>query len=280
MIRVALFTGQDVGVTVAEHFAGRSSLLVFSFDSPHHKAYGYRSALAWCRDHGVRHLDAPKAADQSVMDALRDHSPHIIVSCWYARILPVEMLGVAPLGGINVHPGKLPYYRGRWPTPWYILNGDPTFGIAVHKMVAEVDAGDVYVQREYPIAPRMTGHELIREAQRRSGDVLIESFDGIVTGEIEAVPQGPGGSRYDHLDRTYTVDWTQPAEIINRHVRVHARPYEPAKALFDGKPVYINRATPIPHTIAKPGTVIAPLTVACGKGALVIDEMEPAPSIH
>jgi methionyl-tRNA formyltransferase len=272
-MRVALFTSQDVGQTLVEHFALRTDLLVLSYDVARYDGYGYRSALAWCREHGIKHVDAPKA-DQRVHDAMLAHRPDIIVSCWYAKILPVEMLELAPLGGINVHPGKLPFYKGRWPTPWYILNGDPTYGIAVHKMVAEVDAGDVYVQREFPIPVRMTGHELIRETMRTSGEVLIESFDRIVSGEIKPVPQMPGGSRYDHIDKTYTVDWNSPAEIINRHIRVHARPYEPARAEFDGKWFYINRATAIPHTIAKPGTVIAPLTVACGEGALVIEEME------
>jgi methionyl-tRNA formyltransferase len=272
--RVALFTGQDVGATLVEHFAARSDLLVLSYDVARYESYGYRSALAVAARMGVQHLDSPKA-DQRVHDALAAHRPNIIVSCWYARILPTEMLELARLGGINVHPGKLPFYKGRWPTPWYILNGDPTYGIAIHRMVAEVDAGDVFVQREYSIPPRMTGHELIRETMRRSGEVLMESFDGIVSGAIRATPQAPGGSRYDHIDKIHTVDWSQPAEIINRHIRVHARPYEPARAMLDGKWFYINRATPVPRAGGEPGIMIAPMTVACGEGALLIEEMEP-----
>jgi methionyl-tRNA formyltransferase len=272
-MKVALFTSQDVGQTLVEHFAHRTDVLVLSYDAARYDGYGYRSALTYCRQHGIKHLNAPKA-DRSVLDALTEHGPDIIVSCWYAKILPPEMLELAP--AINVHPGKLPFYKGRWPTPWYILNGDPTYGIAVHKMVEEVDAGDVYVQREFPIPPTMTGHELILETMRTSGEVLIASFDGIASGTIRAVPQAPGGSRYDHIDKTYTVDWTQSAEVINRHIRVHARPYEPAKAELDGHWFYINKATPIPHPIAEPGTLVAPMTVACGSGALVIDEMERA----
>jgi methionyl-tRNA formyltransferase len=273
-VKIALFTSQDVGHTLVEYFAPRSNLLVLSYDVARYDGYGYRSALAYCRQHGVKHVEAPKA-DERVMEALVAHKSDIIVSCWYAKILPVEMLDVAPLGGINVHPGKLPLYKGRWPTPWYILNGDSTYGIAVHKMVAEVDAGDVYVQREFPIPPRMTGHELVRETMRTSGEVLINSFEGIVSGAVKARPQRPVGSRYDHIDKTYSVDWNEPAEMINRHIRVHARPYEPVKAAIDGRWFYINRATVIPHAGAEPGTIIAHMTVACGDGALVIEEMEP-----
>ena len=71
------------------------------------------------------------------------------------------------------------------------------------------------------------------------------------------------------------MDWNQPADIINRHIRVHARPYQPAKALLGDKWYFINRATAISHVPARPGTMIGPMTVACGQGALVIEEMQP-----
>jgi methionyl-tRNA formyltransferase len=142
------------------------------------------------------------------------------------------------------------------------------------RLGVEPDAGDVYVQRYHLIPPQITGYELLRDAMKTSGEAIVESFDGIVSGKIQAVPQASGGSRYDHVDKTYIVDWTQPAEIINRHIRVHARPNEPAIAELEGKRFYINRARVIPHTNGAPGTTIAILTVACGQGALVIEEME------
>src|SRR5260370_34789111 len=129
-------------------------------------------------------------------------------------------------------------------------NGGPTDGIAVHKMVPPVDDGDVYVHREYPIPPTMPGHELVRETMRTSGEAIIESFDPIVSGKIKAVPQAPGGSRYNHVVKTYTADWRQPPDIINRHIRTHARPYKPAIAMIDGQWFPINRPTPVPSTTA------------------------------
>jgi len=41
------------------------------------------------------------------------------------------MLATARLGGVNIHRG----------------NGETTFGIAVHRMTAEADAGPVYLQK-------------------------------------------------------------------------------------------------------------------------------------
>jgi len=276
MIRVALFTSQDIGFELAQHFEARADLLVISYDQAKYADYGYRSALTFCRERGIRHVDAPKADDR-VAVALDAHRPDIIVCAWYAKILPTDLLAKARLGGVNVHPGKLPFYKGRWPTPWYILNGDPTFGIAVHKMVAEVDAGDVFVQREFPIPPDMTGHELIRETMKRSAEAVIDSFEDIVSGRLIARPQVSGGSRYDHMDKTYEIDWASGSDVISRHIRVHAKPYEPASGVVGGRRISINRAKPIEGSRhLAPGSVLSrdPLVVQCGEGALRVDDYE------
>jgi methionyl-tRNA formyltransferase len=279
MTRVALFTSQDIGYELVDYFRQRQDveLLTIAYEKPHDRALGYRSALAFCRERGLPHLDAPKA-DERVADALGSFRPDIIISAYYAKVLPSELLSKARLGGINVHPGKLPYYKGRYPTPWYILNGEATFGIALHQMVEEVDAGSVYVQREFEIPPSMTGYELLRQTMRRGAAVICESFDAIVSGAIVPQPQGPGGSRYDHIEREHQIDWNQPAEMISRHIRVHARPYTPAYSFCSGHRVFINNARPI-AVPGPPGSVIhryreGPIVVGCGIGSLRVFEYD------
>jgi methionyl-tRNA formyltransferase len=278
-MRVALFTSQDIGFELVDYFSRRADidLLVVAYERPHDHDLGYRSALTLCQERGVPSLDASKADDR-VARALDGHLPDIIVSAYYAKILPVDLLMKAAMGGINVHPGKLPFYKGRFPTPWYILNGEATFGIALHQMTAEVDAGDVYVQREFPIPPDMTGHELLRATMLRSAEVIRESFDSIMDGKIKPRLQAPGGSRYDHIEREHEIDWTQSAEMIGRQVRVHAKPYLPAYAFLSGKKLFINRARAEPED-RPPGTLVRPdddgtFIVGCGRGSLRVIEAE------
>jgi methionyl-tRNA formyltransferase len=276
MIRLALFTSQDIGFDLVQYFAERSDidLLVISYEQAKDAGYGYRSALTFCREWGIKHIEALKAGE-TVAIALDQHRPDIILSAYYAKILPLPLLAKARMGGINVHPGKLPYYKGRFPTPWYILNGDQTFGIALHKMVDAVDAGDVFVQREFPIPDEMTGHELLRETMKRSAEVIKDSFDAIVSGSLKPKPQVSGGSQYDHIDKEYQIDWSLPAEMIVRQIRVHAPPYKPAFGLIEGRQISISKAKTV-SICGRSGSLISeePLIIGCGVDAIACDHFD------
>ena len=60
------------------------------------------------------------------------------------------------------------------------------------------------------------------------------------------------------------------------------RPYPGAFAFLEGEKVFVWKAREVPSKNAGPGTVLAvePLTVACGKGAIVLEEIEPKKKIQ
>src|SRR5258708_2751614 len=50
--------------------------------------------------------------------------PDLLVVAAYGQILSRDVLGVPPLGGINVHASLLPKYRGAAPIAWAIYHGE------------------------------------------------------------------------------------------------------------------------------------------------------------
>jgi len=48
----------------------------------------------------------------------------------------------------NIHPGKLPQYRGSSPIFWQLKNGEPSLGIAIHFMNERYDAGEIVWSKE------------------------------------------------------------------------------------------------------------------------------------
>ena len=62
-------------------------------------------------------------ADEDVA-ALADLKPDLIAVVAYGRILPDDILALAPKGCINVHSSLLPKYRGSAPINWAVVNGD------------------------------------------------------------------------------------------------------------------------------------------------------------
>ena len=66
---------------------------------------------------------------------------------------------------INIHPALLPIGRGAWPMAVTILKGLRESGVTIHKMTAELDAGDILLQEKIEVGPRETLQSLT-EKQR------------------------------------------------------------------------------------------------------------------
>lgn len=98
----------------------------------------------------------------------------------------------SPLPMVNVHPALLPEGRGAWPMPVQILRGMDRGGVTLHKIAEQWDAGDILLQKAFPIAPT-DDLELVTQKVNRVATELCTRmalhFDEIWG---QAVPQGPG----------------------------------------------------------------------------------------
>src|SRR6266446_6678200 len=79
--------------------------------------------------------------------ALKTLAPELLVVAAYGQILSRDVLGVAPLSGINVHASLLPKYRGAAPINWAIYHGETETGVTVIHMTPKLDAGPCLVQQ-------------------------------------------------------------------------------------------------------------------------------------
>ncbi len=62
--------------------------------------------------------------------------------CDYGQILTPMTIGLARLGGINLHGSLLPKYRGAAPIQWAIYHGETETGVTVLHITPQVDASD------------------------------------------------------------------------------------------------------------------------------------------
>lgn len=100
-------------------------------------------------------------------------------------ILKGDMLDAPRIGWLNVHPGKLPEYRGNACPEWAVLNGADVWATA-HMVDAGIDSGPVVASARYDIAPDWTYHQFRANLYRHCADVLV-----IALARIEAA--GPSG---------------------------------------------------------------------------------------
>jgi len=89
--------------------------------------------------------------------------PDLIVTLHFDQILAPEMLALAPLGGVNLHPSLLPRHRGPMPAFWMLAEDSGAAGISLHRLAPRIDAGALLEQRRVALPPGLS----VLEATRR-----------------------------------------------------------------------------------------------------------------
>ena len=288
MVKVWLFTSQDIGNDVFAFLHARQDidLTVVSQRTKRDEIYGYRATIDMCRKENVT-LHTPKAFDDEFLQTVEQAAPDLIICAYYPKIFPPRLLAVPPLGCVNVHPGLLPQYRGTFPTPWCILNGEKAIGMTLHYMDHNIDTGDILAQESHPIGEDETGHELYRRSMKLCGDLLMRNFDKILRNEIKRLPQAPGGSYYNRIPRQYRIDWHRPRMHIRNQIRVHAKPYFPAYSFLFNTCVLVNKAFLFDSADynAQGAGIICKVrddmsfVVSCVDGCLLVTDYEVAPRL-
>jgi hypothetical protein len=90
---------------------------------------------------GVPHRAAEDVDALTLCKLVMTHAVELLLSIGYPRILPRCVLEAPPRGGVNVHPSRLPRYRGPSPFFWQIRLGEVQGGITIHRMTPELDLG-------------------------------------------------------------------------------------------------------------------------------------------
>lgn len=209
---------------------------------------------------------------------IREMAPEIIFSFYYRKLVSEELLALAPLGGLNLHGSLLPKYRGRCPVNWVLVNGEAETGVTLHQMTPKADDGPILGQRRVAIEASDTALTLQRALGVATGELLAELLPKIKAGSVSATPQDEKEASYfgGRTPADGEIDWSRSAGEVHNLIRAVTRPWPGAFSWLGNRKVFfwkVREVTGQEPEIAAPGTVLnnAPLTIACGKGALEVD---------
>lgn len=99
-----------------------------------------------------------------------------LFSITHLRVVPPAVLARPRRGAVNFHDGPLPRYGGLNAPLWALANGETSFGITWHRMVPQVDAGEVLVQQTFPVEPSDTALSL----NARCWEAAVETFPALL----------------------------------------------------------------------------------------------------
>ena len=141
--------------------------------------------------------------------------PSAVILCAFGALVKEPLLGDYDI--LNVHPSLLPRWRGAAPVERAMMAGDAQTGVSIMRLVADLDAGPVYLQQPEPILPTDTYASLSERLQ----DVSVKLLEQVLEAHPAPTPQPEDGVTYAEKltaeDRT--LDLTRAPEENVRIIR-------------------------------------------------------------
>lgn len=211
---------------------------------------------------------------------LVDLRPDVLVVAAYGRILPSSILEIPRRLALNVHASLLPKFRGASPVEGVILSGDSTSGVTIMRVVEQMDAGPILLQREVAVDLAETQATLKAKLAVLGAAALIEVLGRLRLGDLPETPQDESLATYTTVVRKEDaqIDWSSDAVHIERMTRAYD-PWPIARTKLAGDDLMLFRAHAVqaPSAAAAPSTIVSILpapTVQCGRGLLELIEVQ------
>lgn len=131
----------------------------------------------------------------------------VVINSW--SLLPHEVIVAPKFGTINIHPSRLPEYRGSLPTLWALKNGDTSSALTFMLLDAAVDTGEILSQYEFPIETGDTSLDLERKTDSLIRLHLREDTERYLQGALKPRAQVGDGSSTGKYQAYRKILWTK-----------------------------------------------------------------------
>lgn len=223
--------------------------------------------------------------DKGFLQRIKNLNADLGVVASFNKKLPKELLQLTKDGFINLHPSKLPHYRGANPYSHVIINGEEESAITLHYMDENFDTGDIISQYCFSLDLNETMGTLFYRTNLMCASMLYEALDYYETHEFPRRPQPTDGEYIKAEALTFEkknifIDWNKSAEEIERFIRA-LNPYIGALTCYNGTILRVNSAYVIERSHKfTPGMICdtkGSLKVACGEDILELDSIQYGP---
>ena len=230
-------------------------------------------------------LVSSRAELDTAMDSHRFAS-ELAVLVDFGIIVSQKVIDSFPRGILNSHFSLLPQWRGADPITFAILSGQEKTGVSLMLIDEGMDTGKIIKQQSIKLPANITGPQLTDRLIILSDEMLKENIPLYLSGKLKPRSQPhPNRATYSRklTKQDGRIDWTKPAEQIEREVRAFLG-WPGSKTVLANKEVTITAAHAVPSTSpaeSKPGeiTVIPEANefgIATSNGTLYIDRLKPA----
>jgi methionyl-tRNA formyltransferase len=259
------------------------SLVVSQPDKPQGRGLKLKpmEVAAFALEKNIALLRPNSLNNEDIYEKISSQKPDFIVVADYGKILPRNLLALAKLMPLAIHPSLLPCYRGAAPINWALINGEKQTGTTVFKMNEKLDSGEILLQEIMDIEKEDNALTLKPKLALGGVKLLLKSFILVMRGDYKLITQDEKSVSFAPklTKQDGKINWEgQAIEILNLIRGVADWPT--AYTRYKGKLIKIIKADVVgQEVIFSPGTVVEikkdGIYVACGKELLCIKVLIP-----
>ncbi len=153
----------------------------------------------------------------------------------YGALIPLSLLGRA--NWLNVHPSRLPRWRGAAPIERAIMAGDEESAVSVIRLVEELDAGPIGASQDLSIGGDMTAGDVYADVARLAPELIDEALAN--NSFSPQVGEPTYAEKIAPADRE--LDWSRPAKELHDRIRALS-PHIGARGEVEGRDVIVWRS--------------------------------------
>lgn len=197
---------------------------------------------AWARERDLPVFQPEKLGGEALR-ALAELRADVSLVMAYGQILGDAFLAAPRLGSLNLHASLLPRYRGASPIQGAVAAGERETGVALMRVVRELDAGPVADVERVAIGPLDTAAEVEQKLSAACVPLMGRTLPLLARDRLAFVEQ-------NHLQATYcrrldkgdgVLDFAAPAAVLAARVN-GLFPWPCCAVEISGQPVRLGLA--------------------------------------
>lgn len=199
----------------------------------------------------------------------------------YGLLLPQAVLDAPRQGCLNLHASALPRWRGAAPIQRAIMAGDKETAVMVMQMEAGLDTGPICLAERVSIGVNETAGELHDRLSLTGASLMVRALAALERGSLRATPQAADGVTYARkIEKAEArIEFSRDAHDVHNAIR-GLSPFPGAwlEVEVEGRRerLKVLRAEYVDQSGPAGAFLDANLTIACGRGAIRLIEVQRA----
>jgi len=176
----------------------------------------------WSEQHQVPVLAFTKLDDDFILE-LKKYLPATFVVVAYGKMIKQDILDLSELLAINLHPSRLPEFRGPSPIQAAILAGQDKTAVTIIQLDDKMDHGPIIDQEEVLIQDNDTFATLSDVLSKKGAKLLHKNIIAYLNGELKPTAQNDSKATICSMIQKEDglINWAESAKLIRNKIRAY-----------------------------------------------------------